>query len=64
VLKNTYLQFLHQLPFYGLAVVCLDDMEIQSILPDICKTYHYYGFSEEADVRANSLHSGFNESKI
>lgn len=52
VLKNTYLQFLHQLPFYGLAVVCLDDPEVRSILNDIARPTITYGFSEEADVRA------------
>lgn len=52
VLKNTYLQFLHRLPFYGLAVVCLDDPEIRTILPDIARPTLTYGFSEEADFRA------------
>ena len=46
------MQFLHRLPFYGLAVVCLDDPEIQSILEEIARPLVTYGFSENADVRA------------
>jgi len=52
VLRSTYLQFLHRLPFYGLAVVCLDDPEIQSLLSDIARPLITYGFSTDADVRA------------
>ncbi len=52
LLKKTYVQFLHQLPFYGLAVVCIDDPEIESILLDIERPTITYGFSEKADVRA------------
>lgn len=52
ILRNTYLEFLHGLPFYGLAVVCLDDPEIQTLLPDIARPVLTYGFSEAADVRA------------
>lgn len=52
ILKNSYLEFLHRLPFYGLAVVCLDDPEVQSILPEIARPLITYGFSEEADVQA------------
>lgn len=50
-LKRTYLQFLHQLPFYGLAVVCLDDPEVRSLLPEIARPVLTYGFSPEADFR-------------
>ncbi len=52
ILKNSYLQFLHRLPFYGLAVMCLDDPEIQSILSEVARPTITYGFSEAADVRA------------
>lgn len=52
VLKKAYLDFLHRLPFYGLAVVCLDDPEIQMILGEIARPVITYGFSERADVRA------------
>lgn len=52
MLKKAYVQFLHRLPFYGLAVLCLDDKEIQSILSDIERPMVTYGFSSEADFRA------------
>jgi UDP-N-acetylmuramate--alanine ligase len=51
-LKETFLEFLHHLPFYGLAVMCLDDEGVQSILPDIAKPVKTYGVHEDADVRA------------
>lgn len=52
ILRKTYLEFLHRLPFYGLAVVCLDDGEVRNILPEIARPTLTYGFSEEADYRA------------
>jgi UDP-N-acetylmuramate--alanine ligase len=55
ILKNTYLQFLHQLPFYGAAIVCLDDVEVRSILEEIARPTITYGFSEDADVRVEGF---------
>lgn len=52
ILKKAYLQFLHRLPFYGLAVMCIDDPEVQSILAEIARPMLTYGFSEHADIRA------------
>ncbi len=51
-LKTTFLEFLHHLPFYGLAVVCLEDAEIRSILPAIQRPTMTYGFREDAHYRA------------
>ena len=51
-LKDTFLEFLHHLPFYGLAVMCLDDEGIREILPQVSKPVITYGVHEEADVRA------------
>ena len=51
-LKDTFIQFLHNLPFYGLAVVCGDDPVIRSLLPRIGRSTVTYGFAEENDVRA------------
>ena len=62
LLKNAYLQFLHRLPFYGLAIVCLDDPEIRSLLPDIARPTVTYGFSEEADVRAHQFSQNLTQS--
>ncbi len=63
-LRRTFLEFLHNLPFYGLAVVCADDPGVQSILADIKRTVMTYGISEQADIRAteieiNGLRSNF-----
>ncbi len=51
VLKQTFLDFLHNLPFYGLAVMCGDDPVVQEILPQVGRQVITYGFSEDADVR-------------
>jgi UDP-N-acetylmuramate--alanine ligase len=51
-LRHTFVEFLHNLPFYGLAVVCLDDPGVRSILPELHRATLTYGFSPEADVRA------------
>lgn len=51
-LKKTFVTFLHNLPFYGLAVMCIDDPVVKEILPQISRPIVTYGFSEEADVRA------------
>ncbi len=51
-LKKTFVDFLHNLPFYGLAVMCLDDPVVREILPQVKRPTVTYGFSEEADVRA------------
>jgi len=51
-LKKTYVEFLHQLPFYGLAVLCIDDAVVNSILPLVARPFVTYGFSEAADYQA------------
>ena len=51
-LKDTYIEFLHNLPFYGLAVLCIDNPVVREILPRIGRQVITYGFSEDADVRA------------
>jgi UDP-N-acetylmuramate--alanine ligase len=51
-LKATFIEFLHHLPFYGLAVLCVDDPGVQEILPSVNKPVITYGFSEGADIRA------------
>lgn len=51
-LRQAFIKFLHHLPFYGLAVLCLDDPVVREIIPEISRPIITYGFSEEADVRA------------
>lgn len=54
-LKATFIEFLHHLPFYGLAVMCTDDPEVVSVLPDVTRPIMRYGQSEEADYRLSDL---------
>ncbi len=53
-LNQTFLDFIHRLPFYGLAVLCIDDAAVRNLLPHISRPYITYGFSEDADIRALS----------
>jgi len=50
VLKQTFIDFLHNLPFYGLAVMCVDDPVVRDLLPRIGRQIITYGFSDDADV--------------
>jgi UDP-N-acetylmuramate--alanine ligase len=54
-LKRTFIEFLHRLPFYGSAVLCIDDDEVRSILPDVARPMLTYGFAQDADYRASNL---------
>ena len=55
-LRQAFLEFLHHLPFYGLAIICIDDPVLRDLLPDISKPVLTYGFnSEDADVRGLGL---------
>ena len=51
-LKLSFVEFLHNLPFYGLAVVCNDDANARGLIPSIARPCLTYGFDESADVRA------------
>lgn len=51
-LRNTFIEFLHHLPFYGLAVVCIEDHEIRRIMPSIQRPTRTYGFREGSHYRA------------
>jgi UDP-N-acetylmuramate--alanine ligase len=51
-LENTFIEFLQNLPFYGLAVMCIDDPVVRRLLPRVNRQLVSYGFSEDADVRA------------
>jgi UDP-N-acetylmuramate--alanine ligase len=51
-LRQSFVEFLHNLPFYGLAILCIDDAEIGTLIPQVSRPVVTYGFSESADVRA------------
>jgi UDP-N-acetylmuramate--alanine ligase len=50
-LKDTFIEFLHNLPFYGMAVLCLDDDNVRNLLPRVQRQFVTYGFSQDADYR-------------
>jgi UDP-N-acetylmuramate--alanine ligase len=54
-LKQSFVDFLHNLPFYGLAVVCLDDENVRSVLEQIGRPVITYGLTESADLRAVNI---------
>ncbi len=63
-LQETFLGFLHHLPFYGLAILCLDDARVRELLPEVTRQVLTYGTREEADVRAvavqqQGMHTSF-----
>jgi len=51
-LKQSFVDFLHNLPFYGLAVLCADDEYVRSILEAVGRPVVTYGFAEGTDIRA------------
>lgn len=51
ILRRTFLEFLHNLPFYGIAVLCIDDPVVRELLPEISRQVITYGFAEDADYR-------------
>jgi UDP-N-acetylmuramate--alanine ligase len=56
-LKNAFVEFLQQIPFWGMAVLCIDDPNIRAILPKVTKPVMTYGFSKEARIRATNVHA-------
>lgn len=51
-LKDTFVEFWHNLPFYGVAVVCIDDETVRELMPRVGRQTVTYGFSDDADVQA------------
>jgi len=63
-LKAGFIEFLHNLPFYGLAVVCTDDAGVNDVLGDIGRSVTTYGTNEEADIRAVNIEFNENTSEF
>ena len=63
-LKQAFVEFIERLPFYGMAVLCVDDPNVRSILPRITKPITTYGLSEAAQIRATELHHGGGQMKF
>ncbi|MDR9432334.1 MAG: UDP-N-acetylmuramate--L-alanine ligase [Spiribacter sp.] len=51
-LRSTFIEFIHHLPFYGLAVLCDDDPELHELINELARPVRTYGFGEQADLRA------------
>jgi UDP-N-acetylmuramate--alanine ligase len=54
-LRKAFLEFLHHLPFYGAAVLCIDDPHVAGLIPSVTRAVVTYGLSEQADVRATEI---------
>ncbi len=63
-LKQTFVEFLHHLPFYGLAVLCIDDPVVREILPLISRPVLTYGEAEDADVRISAIRAAGERSRF
>ncbi len=63
-LKESFLDFINKVPFYGQAVLCLDDPHVRSLLPKVKKRYVTYGLSPEADFYARDLQANGMEIKF
>ena len=55
-LKHAFLEFLHHLPFYGAAILCIDDPEVEKLIPELSRAVVTFGLSESADIRATEIH--------
>ncbi|WP_339135086.1 MAG: UDP-N-acetylmuramate--L-alanine ligase [Candidatus Electrothrix sp. GW3-4] len=54
-IKETFLEFINKIPFYGVVVVCLDDHNLASLLPQIQRRKITYGLTEQADLQATKI---------
>lgn len=55
-LRSGFIEFLHNLPFYGLAVLCADDAGIDAVLGQVGRSVVTYGVDSQADIRAENIH--------
>ena len=54
-IKKVFLSFINKIPFYGLAILCLDNEPIQDLIPKITKRYTTYGINSQADLQARNV---------
>ena len=54
-IKNVFRQFIGRIPFYGLAILCLDSEPVQELIPEINCRYTTYGISTQADFQARNI---------
>ena len=59
-IKEAFIRFLNKVPFFGLVILCIDNPELQSLIPALKRRYMTYGLSKQADLRAEDVtHQGF-----
>jgi UDP-N-acetylmuramate--alanine ligase len=58
-LKEAFLSFINKVPFYGTSIVCIENEHIRSLLPFIKRRFITYGFSNDAELRAENIRKGF-----
>lgn len=59
-IKSAFLEFLNKVPFYGIDIICIDNPNLQTLIPHLKRRYITYGLSKQADLRAeNIVHEGF-----
>ncbi|CAM3792768.1 UDP-N-acetylmuramate--L-alanine ligase [Rheinheimera salexigens] len=63
-MKDTYIEFCHNLPFYGVAVICLDDPVLRELIPQIGRTILTYGFNPDADYVISDFSQQGTQSKF
>jgi UDP-N-acetylmuramate--alanine ligase len=54
-IQTAFLEFINKVPFYGLAILCLDHENVQALIPQVKKRYVTYGLSTQANYRAGSI---------
>ena len=63
-IRDTFVDFINKIPFYGTAILCLDNEEIQHIIPRLRKKYLTYGMSSQADLQARDIVGGMQGSSF
>ena len=63
-LRNAFIEFLHNIPFYGLAVLCIDNDVVRGVIPELSRPYVTYGFAEDADIVAKNLNHDGGQTKF
>jgi len=54
-LRSTFAEFINKVPFYGVSILCLDDVNVQNLIPRLKKRYITYGFNTQAEYQAKDL---------
>ena len=54
-IKTAFLTFLNKVPFYGLDIICIDNANLQGLIPQLKRRYMTYGLSKQADLRAENI---------